>query len=705
MSSISYRADIDGLRAIAVLGVVFYHLGIGSFGGGFVGVDVFYVISGYLITGIIHREIVENRFTFAGFYERRVRRIFPALFAMLLATLLAGFWLLLPGDLVRLGQSTMATLLFGSNLLFSLRAGYFDSTSEINPLLHTWSLAVEEQFYLGLPVLLLLLQRKLPHYTRTIIAACAVVSFAACVTMQPLHPNAMFFLSPFRAWELLVGALLALDVAPPLRARLWREVIGAFALMVLLTSMVVLKADPEFPGWVAAIPVLATATLLQTGAGGDSLARRVLQLRPMVYVGLISYSLYLWHWPLLVAGRYLNDLSLDGSLRWSLLAASLALASLSYRFVERPFRRPRGTSSTPMATRRTRVFAASALLSVLVAGVASATFINHGWSFRVSAPVLVADAARSPVIPYLACDGVVPPLVGVDDRCTFGDPAGREDVLVWGDSYAMAWAPGLDAVFREHHLRGILATHSTCPPLFDVTNQGFFGCDRFNDAIRRWLSQRNVAFVMMIATWTAYSSPSGQYLVTDRAGRMGNAAVFPPAFAATIAQVRALVPKIVVIGPTPGAPSDVPIRFALAQRFAKPVPAPRSEDLFRRDAANFWSVAGNYAEDPRVRVVDPAPWFCDGRVCRYLSADDALLYRDGGHLSLVGARWAADHFDSLLWNGEHGAAVTPGAPVHASGSPQVRLETRRHPAQLWGHATRACASRESPCVVPVGRAE
>ncbi|ULQ46706.1 acyltransferase [Flagellatimonas centrodinii] len=213
-TSLSYRPDIDGLRAIAVLGVVLYHFGLGPVHGGFVGVDVFFVISGYLITSIIQREVSLGQFTFTGFYERRVRRIFPALFAVLFVTLIAGVLLLLPSDLVRLGYSTLATLFFVSNVLFWRETGYFNTASEYNPLLHTWSLAVEEQFYIGLPILLLLVHRVAPRTLKPVLVAGVLGSLALCVLMQADHPSATFFLSPSRAWELLLGSLLAVGILP-----------------------------------------------------------------------------------------------------------------------------------------------------------------------------------------------------------------------------------------------------------------------------------------------------------------------------------------------------------------------------------------------------------------------------------------------------------------------------------------------------------
>jgi peptidoglycan/LPS O-acetylase OafA/YrhL len=230
MNKSNYRPDIDGLRAIAVLSVVLYHFNIVQLKGGFVGVDIFFVISGYLITGIINNEIERGNFTFAGFYERRVRRIFPALFGMLLAVLAVGAWLLLPHDLEPLGNATIATLLFGSNVLFWRQSGYFDTTSDFNPLLHTWSLAVEEQFYIGFPMLLLLVHRFAPRALKPVLIGCMFISFALCVWVQAIRPTATFFLLPFRAWELLLGSILAIGAVPAISNRLLRETVAMLRL-------------------------------------------------------------------------------------------------------------------------------------------------------------------------------------------------------------------------------------------------------------------------------------------------------------------------------------------------------------------------------------------------------------------------------------------------------------------------------------------
>lgn len=327
-----YRPDIDGLRAIAVLAVVLHHLSAPLLPGGYVGVDVFFVISGYLITSIISREMAEGRFSFASFYERRARRIFPALFAVLAATLVASYALLLPSDMMSTLRAALGTVFFGSNIVFwrEMKEGYFAATDlALNPLLHTWSLSVEEQFYVFFPVLLLLCYRFTRQQVVPVLLFSAMVSLVGAALLVSSKSVAVFFLSPFRAWELLAGSLLALHTVPPLRSRMLRELIAAAGLLAIVVACFVYDGGTTFPGLAALAPVLGTAALIHAGASGPSLAARLLQLPPMVWVGLISYSLYLWHWPLIVLTRYATGFEPITPHIPMLFVASLVLAYLS----------------------------------------------------------------------------------------------------------------------------------------------------------------------------------------------------------------------------------------------------------------------------------------------------------------------------------------------------------------------------------------
>jgi peptidoglycan/LPS O-acetylase OafA/YrhL len=338
----NYRPDIDGLRTMAVLPVVFYHAGVTGFTGGFVGVDIFFVISGFLITTIIHRELAEGRFSILRFYERRARRILPALFAVTVASLVAGWFLLTPADYDQMGQSILSALLFVSNMWFWQNSGgYFDGGTDYLPMLHTWSLAVEEQFYIFFPLLLMALYRFARRLLVPAILVLVIGSLILAAWATPHMPSASFYLLPTRIWELGMGALLALGLVRTEAPRVLRETIGALGLVCVLVPVFLYDSTTEFPGLAALPPVLGAAALIWAGTVGPVMASRLLSLRPMVWIGLISYSLYLWHWPVMAFVRNrIFTVELEPIWLMATVLTSVLAGWISWRFVERPFRVP-----------------------------------------------------------------------------------------------------------------------------------------------------------------------------------------------------------------------------------------------------------------------------------------------------------------------------------------------------------------------------
>lgn len=339
--SSKYRSDIDGLRAVAVLSVVSYHLGISSFRNGFMGVDVFYVISGYLITSLISKDLAAGRFSIVTFYERRTRRIFPALFTVLFFCILAASILFYPEELTRFGKSLLATTFFVSNLYFwhSARpAGYFDTSVAPQPLLHTWSLAVEEQFYLLFPVTLYFLFRWARKRINKYLFIFCALSFVLNLWATQHRPVAAFYWLMPRAWELLLGALLAMKAVPLIQSRTIREILALLGIGMVVTSVWLPLGGLAFPGYIALLPCIGTALVIYAGETGPSFVARFLSLKPVVFIGVISYSLYLWHWPVIVFSQR-SPLNFDenGEIAFVILFSVLA-AFLSFEFIERPFR-------------------------------------------------------------------------------------------------------------------------------------------------------------------------------------------------------------------------------------------------------------------------------------------------------------------------------------------------------------------------------
>ncbi|MDZ7709997.1 MAG: acyltransferase family protein [Roseovarius sp.] len=462
--AIPYRPEIDGLRAVAVLSVVFYHAGLFSggplwMGGGFAGVDIFFVISGFLIGGILWRDIRETgRIRLARFYLRRVRRLAPAYFAMVAAALVAGWLILLPFEFREFGKSLIAATVYLSNIHFHREAGYFDGASEEKPLLHTWSLAVEEQFYIVLPFLMLALLRWRASVPVTL-GAVAVVSLAACLWLTQAMPSAAFYLFPFRAWELLAGVLLAIAG----QERGWRFAVHpslSWAGLGLIAASVTLIRPEGFPGWQALGPVLGTLFILANGRDANPV-NRTLSHPGTVFVGLISYSLYLWHWPVLVLSSYWRG-GYGGALEgaaWLALAA--LLATLSWRYVERPVRRMRGGARLLVTG---TVLASGALLAL-----GAVLWRGEGLPARF-APELRTHIAASGDFNQDWSRCTWPdsgPLKGVE-TCPIG-PDGPPEVLIWGDSHLRAMKEGLEAAAWAAERPALIVWHAGCPPLFGVT--------------------------------------------------------------------------------------------------------------------------------------------------------------------------------------------------------------------------------------------
>ena len=371
-----YRAEIDGLRAIAVLPVILFHAGVTQLSGGYVGVDIFFVISGFLITGILSREIEGGNFSLLGFYERRARRILPALFVVLATTSVLGALILLPYELEFLGRSLIAVVFFVSNVLFWQESNYFAASAEFNPLLHTWSLGVEEQYYILFPIFLWMVWRWRKKSVVPLIGLLTVLSFGLAEYLSTEMPSANFYLLPTRAWELLAGSLAALYLLhrPTLTGHL-ADAVGVLGLAGILVSIFAYDAATRFPSAWTLVPVLGTVGIL-VSASPQTWVGKLLSYRPFVGIGLISYSAYLWHQPLFAFARILDTEQHPSTWEMLLLALlSLILAWLSWRFVEQPFRRKE-------AFTRKCIFSMSGIGGASFIALGTAAIFMHGWPQR-----------------------------------------------------------------------------------------------------------------------------------------------------------------------------------------------------------------------------------------------------------------------------------------------------------------------------------
>jgi peptidoglycan/LPS O-acetylase OafA/YrhL len=629
MTTSAYRSDIDGLRAVAVLSVVVNHLSAELLPGGYVGVDVFFVISGYLITGIISREMAEGGFSFLRFYERRTRRIFPALFMMMALTLIASYVILLPSDLIATLRGALGTLFFSSNIVFwrDLARGYFAATdASLNPLLHTWSLSVEEQFYLLFPVLLLLCYRYARNYTIHVLLLCALLSLASASLLLQSKSVAVFFLSPFRAWELLVGSLLALNTVPLLESRLVREATAFAGLLAVAISLVVYDSETAFPGFSAAVPVLGSAAIIYAGASGDSIVGRVLSLRPLTYLGLISFSLYLWHWPVIVLARYASGMEpLTHKLHW-LFLASFLLASLSYHFVEQPFRR--GLTLT-----RRQLFAAATAGTLGMTAWVAIGLVQGGQPHRFDDTVIQLDAARTPEIPFKDCSDR--PL---ERACQLGSFDSSPSILVWGDSHALAWAPALDEVLAQGGMSARLATHSACPPLLGVSSKMRVACQLQNLDVESYLKANPaIRTVVLSAYWSTYFREGGPLAIEEAGTSKDGILAAAAALETTIPRLLSQGLNVVVIGPVPVYEQSVPLVLALEHATGSRWLTVGTTEQWSKHRT-FFEIARNVKWEGAnsFLFLDPIEWFCTPTCA--VGKNEVSWYRDSHHLSVAGAQ-------------------------------------------------------------------
>lgn len=633
-SSRLYLPEVDGLRAVAVLAVLFYHAGFGC-RGGYVGVDIFFVISGYLITTILWNDLQSGKFRFSQFWERRARRIVPASSVMAIGVLAAGCFLLLPVDLATLGRAAAAQALFGANFFYYLTSSYFAVSAHQKPLLHMWSLAVEEQFYFLMPVAMWAMARLFPSTRRIVIIAVFSVAFvfSLCLGIWGVarNPEVSFYMLPMRGWELLTGSLLAFFPVPvrALGARAAREAAAGLGAVLIIVPIFVYTTSTPFPGLAALPPVLGTALVIwangrHQGAVPTAVGR-ALAWAPVVFVGLISYSLYLWHWPFFAFANYLALEPLTVWQRAVLAGLGFGAAVLSWRYVETPFRTKR------LAPRRPAMFAwaGTGLTLTLILGIAG--FAWSGFPGRFS-------AERQAIARAAADRGRTDNLSLEDARAGRWVRLGAEKrgvppaVFLWGDSHAMAALTGFDDYLRHRGLSGIAATHSSTAPVLGWFYESPYGlnaeAEAFGVNVLEYAAARGIRDVVLAGRWDSYIGSSG-----NRGG------AFEDALVGTVRRMKkdGLRPWILL---------DVPVyEFNVPRALALPIYPPdavavrmkgpeEGDALNGRDPAftRRLMAAGARFLDPKEVMLDPA-------TKKYrLTMSGECLYYDSHHLSGRGSR-------------------------------------------------------------------
>lgn len=636
-----HRPDIDGLRAIAVIPVLLYHARLASATGGFVGVDVFFVISGYLITRLILDDIQAGRFSLATFYERRVRRILPALLGILVFSTVAAHALFMSDDTRAYASSLLATLVYSSNILFWREAGYFDQPSETKPLLHTWSLAVEEQFYILYPLFLLGVSRYFGKRYATAISVVLVMSLALSIGRLSASPSATFYLAPGRAWELLVGALLAIHVVPSLRRPWPAALLGLAGLASIGYSVFGFSAATPFPGANALFPALGAALVIYSGTT-PSAVTRFLSAPPLVFIGLISYSLYLWHWVLIVFMRYylVRPMSASES-AWTLIASTV-IAVLSWRFIERPFRGRQGIGS------RRLVFSSLALSSLALGAYGLAALATDGFPRRFSDQVLLTlDGSKDIWKRYEEC---------TDKVCEVGLSDKPETFIVWGDSHAGAIAPAVERAAQSMGLSGLIANHTACAPLlllkrFDPWSRP---CRGYNDSVLAQIDARHIRTVVLHARWALYTEgyrfkreEGPPLLLTPRRRVRDNPAEFEKLLRKTLAELQRRQLNVVIIASVPEVGISVPRTLARQERSGSTSDVEPSFHEFMARQTQAFRILHDAARDYHALIIYPHQVLCDSVACA-IAREGHPLYIDGDHLSAYGAEYLEPMIERVL---------------------------------------------------------
>jgi peptidoglycan/LPS O-acetylase OafA/YrhL len=644
--SLHYRPDVDGLRTVAVLPVVLFHAGLGAFSGGFVGVDVFFVISGFLITSMIAKEASERRFSIVKFYERRVRRIFPAFFAMLAAACALAWFILPVADMNDFGQSVVASTAFSSNVLFWMQAGYFDGAAHSKPLLHTWSLAVEEQFYIFFPLFLVALYRVARRFVNASVLVVLVASFVACLWMTSRDASTAFYVAPFRAWELLIGSVLAIGAFPSITRAWLRELCVASGLAMIAVAVFVFTEATAFPGVAAALPCVGAALVIHGGSSGLTIAGRVLTNAPAVFIGKISYSLYLWHWPLIVFSLYWNAGPLTPLQTASVLLASFLAAVASWRFVEQPFRAradAQGNDGAPRVARRP-LFLAAAFASAFAIVFGLATFKTRGWPQRVSPAVLALDDARNDRSPdRKRCHADDHKQIAYADKCRYGAaPPLPTTVAVWGDSFAPEIGYELGARAADQGVAMSFTSYSACPPIIGLPALVDSGslCEQHNQMMVAALSKDAAVHTVILAA--RFENYLKRYRPDD----------FLAAYERVVTALTKAGKRVVVMYPVPKPPGHVPTLLAQkAHAGHDPHALVIDKAFWQSDNAAAIALLDRLVRDGGGRVIGAhvEALLCpDGRQCKLMNGDDVLYY-DENHLSLAGARFVLPAFD-VIWS-------------------------------------------------------
>jgi len=575
---------------------------------------------------------------------------------VIIFTLLAGMLLFDATQLKALAKSVSATALFSSNILFFMQSGYFDAPSELKPLLHTWSLAVEEQFYIFFPLLLIWLAKSgSKKYTLWLIPL-AILSCIASIAGMKFTASGTFYLLPTRAWEFLIGSILAIHALPHIKQPLTRDILATTGLVLISFSLFTYTPNTSFPGIAAIAPTVGAALIIYAGAGGTPWVSRLLSFKPVVFIGLISYSLYLWHWPLLVYTKYYAIKEPRPLTITIMVIATFVLAIISWRYVETPFRKKKILAS------RHRLLTVSLLTSAAIAGLSYFVVLKHGLPNRYESDPAHITATGDPEWKHWEhCENIEDRLSNNQDLCTIGRNSGTESFMFWGDSHARAMASAIDLSAKRQGATGRIATKSACLPLLSIDRPNSHACHEFNEQVLQYIASKpTIQTVILAARWalsangTRYKKESGPPvrlidLQSNRDTHNTNIEILETGLRRTAEKLQNMGKTVVLVAPVPEVGFDVPSANFIAQitgRDANAIISPRLDEYLQR-TKGVTNIFNSLKQDGIVKLIIPSEYLCDNRRCKVV-IHATPIYRDDDHLSTFGSKYIAASFDKAF---------------------------------------------------------
>lgn len=647
MNNIKYRPDIDGLRAIAVMLVVIYHAGFGFISGGYIGVDVFFVISGYLITTIIIKEIESNQFSFSKFYLRRIKRLIPVLIFVLMITSIFSLVILLPGDLIAYGKSLIAVLLSVSNIYFwRENGGYFEGNVQEIPLLHTWSLSVEEQFYLLWPLFLVLfssfIHRKVFH---GFLIISFIIGAVLSQWVSEITFGAAYYLLPTRAFELLGGALLAILWSRiQYNNRLLMNSLSLIGLSLIAYSAISLNEGSIFPGYNALMPTIGTMLLLYSGGHSGNYVSKVLSVKPMVFIGLISYSLYLWHWPVTVFIRYVGfDFTIFVSS--FIVFLSCVLAYLSWKYIEQPFR---FTNQSSFTSAFKKLYAVPT--AMLVSFSLLLIFMN-GFPDRYGQDIYEMEKAVNsrPSDLRLGCHSASRNSTDMpNEACLLGDSGSKTKALLVGDSHSNHLTGFMDEIGKSSNIKIMDYTLDECLPIFDLYwghNQHYSGlCKNRNDQISHYIKENQFDFVILAGHWPTFNRYAYVHESGSKIEKSQFKSYFQQKLTETIQHIQDTGAKVILVKDTASDGSGGPKCPIKSRAFNMELNCNNeSNRILTRDIMINEIFAEIKFQIPNIKIIDPKIVMCDQTNC-FSHLEGVPLFLDKNHLNDAGSRIIAKQY-------------------------------------------------------------